>query len=214
MHSKRWLQEHFKDLYVKRSQAEGYVSRAAYKLLEIQQKDRIFCPGMRVLDLGSAPGGWSQVARECVGKNGQVVASDILPMTPLQDVLFVQGDFTQQPVLDDILTVLSGEQLDIVISDMAPNLSGQKSIDQPRSVYLVELAWDCAQKVLALGGSFLVKIFQGEGVDVLIAEMKPYFKQIKFRKPAASRARSREVYILGTGFMRYNGNSCLEGQEL
>jgi len=207
MHSKRWLEEHFKDPYVKRSKKEGYVSRAAYKLLEIQERDHIFKEGMRVLDLGAAPGGWSQVAIAHVGKRGKVVATDILAMTPPAGVQFVQGDFTEQAVLDEILSVIGEQQMDIVMSDMAPNLSGQKIIDQPRSMYLVELAWDCAQQVLADGGTFLAKVFQGHGVDAFTAEIKKHFKKCKCRKPEASRARSREVYILGCGFMRYNQNS-------
>lgn len=200
--SKRWLQEHFSDKYVKQAQLHGYPSRAAYKLLELQDKDKLIKKGMAVVDLGAAPGGWSMVANEIVGDKGQVIALDILPMDPVTGVIFIQGDFTEQSVLDELIQVLDQRLVDIVMSDMAPNLSGQKSIDQPRAMYLVELAWSCAQDILRPGGTFIAKIFQGSGVEALVAEMKPYFKQIKYRKPDSSRPRSREVFLVAQGFQQ------------
>lgn len=198
--SSRWLQEHFNDPWVKKAQAEGYRSRAVFKLLEIQQKDRIFRQGMTVLDLGAAPGGWSQVAADLVGEKGLVVASDILEMDPVHGVTFIHGDFREDAVLDAILQVLAGRKVDLVISDMAPNMSGERSVDQPRAMYLAELALDMARKVLRPGGDFLVKVFQGEGIDALRSEMKLSFRQLLVRKPEASRTRSNEVYLLGRGF--------------
>lgn len=205
--SKRWLKEHFSDQYVKQAQAKGYVSRAAYKLIALQEKDHIFKPGMTVVDLGAAPGGWSQVARQLVGDRGRVIALDLLPMEPISGVTFIQGDFREQTVLDVLLKTLGDQKADVVISDMAPNLSGQKSIDQPRSMYLVELAWECAQQILRPGGHFLVKIFQGEGVDRFLQDMKLHFETVKSRKPGASRARSREFYLLNKGFLGYTEES-------
>lgn len=201
--SKRWLKEHFDDQYVKRAQAKGYLSRAAYKLLAIQEKDKLITPGMVVVDLGAAPGGWSQVAMELVGDKGKVIALDILPMEPISGVTFIQGDFREQTVLDQLFDAVGDRQVDVVISDMAPNLSGQKSIDQPRSMYLIELAWDCAKQVLRPGGHFLAKVFQGEGVDNFIKDLRLNFDTVKSRKPDASRARSREFYILGKGYLGY-----------
>lgn len=198
--SKGWLKEHFDDHYVKMAQKQGYRSRACFKLLEIQEKDKLIRTGMTVVDLGAAPGGWSQVAAEIVGSSGRVIASDILPMDSLADVEFVQGDFTDQQVLDKLLNLLNGEKADLVISDMAPNMSGMKDVDQPQSIYLVELALDMAQQVLKPGGSFLSKVFQGEGFDSLLQEMHQHFNKVQTRKPAASRPRSREVYQLGRGF--------------
>lgn len=203
MSSKRWLKEHFSDQYVKKAQATGYVSRAAFKLQAIQEKDKLITPGMTVVDLGAAPGGWSQVARELVGEKGKVIALDILPMEPISGVTFIQGDFREQSVLDELLQEAGEHGVDVVISDMAPNLSGQKSIDQPRSMYLLELAWDCARQILRPGGHFLAKVFQGEGVDTFIKDIRSNFKTVKSRKPDASRARSREFYILGKGFLGY-----------
>lgn len=198
--SKAWLKEHFDDHYVKLAQKEGYRSRACYKLLEIQEKDRLIKPGMTVVDLGSAPGGWSQVAAGLVGSRGRVVASDILPMDGLADVEFIQGDFTEQSVLEEILALLGDDKADLVISDMAPNMSGMSAVDQPGSMYLVELALDMASQTLKPGGVFLAKVFQGEGFDELIATMRSQYKVVKSRKPAASRPRSREVYQLCRGF--------------
>ena len=198
--SRRWLKEHFDDSYVKRAQAAGYRSRASYKLLEIQDKDRLIKPGMTVVDLGAAPGGWSQVAAELVGEKGRVIASDILSMAPIAGVDFVQGDFTEQAALDGILGLLNGQRADLVISDMAPNMSGMPAVDQPRGMYLVELALDLATQVLRPGGDFLTKVFQGEGFDELLKILRERFGQVITRKPGASRARSREMYLLGRGF--------------
>lgn len=199
--SKQWLKEHFDDAYVKRSQEEGYRSRASYKLLEIQQKDRLIRPGMKVVDLGSAPGGWSQVAADLVGDQGKVFACDILPMDNLAGVQFIQGDFTEDTVLEQLLALIGEEGADLVISDMAPNISGMKDIDQPRVMYLAELALDLARSILAPGSYFLVKVFQGAGFDEFQRELQTSFKSVKTRKPKASRARSREVYLLGAQFI-------------
>ena len=199
--SKQWLKEHFDDAYVKRSQEDGYRSRASYKLLEIQDKDKLMKPGMTVVDLGAAPGGWSQVAAEIVGEKGRVIASDILPMDGLADVEFIQGDFTEDSVLEQILSVLNDEGADLVISDMAPNMSGMKAIDQPRVMYLAELALDMAKTVLSPGAYFLVKVFQGAGFAEYQREMQACFRSVKTRKPAASRSRSREIYLLGANFI-------------
>ncbi|WP_066017428.1 23S rRNA (uridine(2552)-2'-O)-methyltransferase RlmE [Endozoicomonas atrinae] len=198
--SGRWLKEHFDDHYVKQSQKDGWRSRASYKLLEIQEKDKLFRSGIRVVDLGAAPGGWSQVAVELVGDQGRVVASDILPMDPIAGVDFVQGDFTEDTVLEQILETIGSDRVDLVISDMAPNMSGALSVDQPNAMYLVELALDLSRQVLRKGGVFLVKVFQGEGFDAYLKDMKTSFDKVLTRKPTASRARSREVYLLATGF--------------
>jgi 23S rRNA (uridine2552-2'-O)-methyltransferase len=202
--SKQWLREHFDDSYVRRSQEDGYRSRASYKLLEIQEKDQLIRPGMTVIDLGSAPGGWSQVAAALVGEKGKVLASDILPMDSLAGVEFIQGDFTEQPVLDEILARLGDDGADLVISDMAPNLSGMKEMDQPRAMYLAELALDLAKTTLHDGAYFLVKVFQGEGFEDFHRQLKECFQSVKTRKPGASRQRSREIYLLGAGFKAVN----------
>ncbi len=194
-----WLKEHFDDQYVKQSQIDGYRSRASYKLLEIQKKDKLFKHGMTVIDLGAAPGGWSQVAQELVGEKGKVIASDILPMDVLTDVVFVQGDFTDEKVFDELMSKIDGK-VDLVISDMAPNMSGNASVDIPNAMYLVELALDMARQTLKPNGAFIAKVFQGEGFDALIAEMRQSFTKVYSRKPDASRARSREVYQIGVGF--------------
>lgn len=194
--SSRWLQEHFNDPFVKKAQAEGYRSRAVFKLLEIQQKDRILRPGMTVLDLGAAPGGWTQAAVDLVGDKGLVIASDILPMDPVAGATFIQGDFREQEVFDAILAALDGREVDLVISDMAPNMSGERSVDQPRAMYLAELALDMATRVLRPGGDFLTKVFQGEGIDAYRAEIRRHFRQLQVRKPEASRSRSAELYLL------------------
>nr|WP_249344633.1 23S rRNA (uridine(2552)-2'-O)-methyltransferase RlmE [Marinomonas sp. CT5] len=191
------MKEHFDDPYVKKSQQDGYRSRASYKLIEINDKDKLFRPAIRVVDLGAAPGGWSQVAAKLVGDKGTVVASDILEMAPLPGVSFVQGDFTEQEVYEAILTEVGDEKADLVISDMAPNMSGNSSSDQPQAMYLVELALDMATQVLRPGGNFLVKVFQGEGFDEYLKTMRSQFGSVVTRKPDASRARSREVYLLG-----------------
>ncbi|WP_263081946.1 23S rRNA (uridine(2552)-2'-O)-methyltransferase RlmE [Endozoicomonas sp. Mp262] len=198
--SGQWLREHFNDQYVKLSQKDGWRSRASYKLLEIQEKDRVIRPGMKVVDLGAAPGGWSQVAVKLAGDKGRVVASDILPMDPIADVDFVQGDFTEEAVLDSILETIGGDQVDLVISDMAPNMSGMLSVDQPKSMYLAELALDMARRVLRKNGTFLTKVFQGEGFDAYLKDMRSSFGRVQTRKPKASRPRSREVYLLARDF--------------
>lgn len=191
------MKEHFDDPYVKKSQQDGYRSRASYKLIEINDKDKLFKPAMRVVDLGAAPGGWSQVAAKLVGDNGTIVASDILEMAPLPGVSFVQGDFTEQEVYEAILSEIGDKKADLVISDMAPNMSGNSSSDQPQAMYLVELALDMAAQVLRPGGNFLVKVFQGEGFEEYLKTMRAQFDSVVTRKPDASRARSREVYLLG-----------------
>jgi len=197
--SQRWLKEHFSDMWVAKAQAEGYRSRASYKLIEINEKDRILKKGMRVLDLGAAPGGWVQVAAKHLQGTGRIVASDILPMDAIADVTFVQGDFREQEVFDAILDALGNEPVDFVMSDMAPNMSGNRAVDIPRAMYLAELALDMAQQVLSPDGHFLVKVFHGEGIEEYRAAMRDTFKRFVTRKPAASRARSAEVYLLGSG---------------
>jgi 23S rRNA (uridine2552-2'-O)-methyltransferase len=198
--SSRWLQEHFNDHYVKESQKDGYRSRASYKLIEIQQKDRLFKPGMVVVDLGAAPGGWSQVVAQLVGDKGMVLASDILPMDSLEGVTFIQGDFTEAAVFDQLLAALDGRQVDVVISDMAPNMSGIPGVDQPKAMHLVELALDMTRQVVKPGGAFVCKVFHGEGFDSWMKECKQQFEKVATRKPDASRSRSREVYVVGKGF--------------
>lgn len=202
--SRRWLQEHFSDPHVKRSRELGYRSRASAKLLEIQRRDRLIRPGMTVVDLGAAPGGWSQVAREAVGAGGKVIAVDLLPMAPIAGVEFVQGDFSEGEVLDRVLERLGGAAADLVISDMAPNMSGMKEVDQPRAMDLAELALDLAQRILAPRGSLLVKVFQGAGCERFRAALKSGFAAVKTRKPDASRARSSEMYLLASGFHGQN----------
>ncbi|MFT6220651.1 MAG: 23S rRNA (uridine2552-2'-O)-methyltransferase [Candidatus Endobugula sp.] len=198
--SKGWLDEHFKDKYVQQSQQDGYRSRACYKLIEINKKDKLIKKNMTVIDLGSAPGGWSQVAAELVGDNGTVVASDILPMDNIAGVEFVQGDFTEDSVFEEIMNVMHGFKADLVISDMAPNMSGMADVDQPRAMHLVELALDMAVNTLEVGGAFVAKVFQGEGFDESLAIARKHFTRVVTRKPDASRARSREVYWVATGF--------------
>jgi 23S rRNA (uridine2552-2'-O)-methyltransferase len=198
--SKGWLKEHFDDQYVKQSQQDGYRSRASYKLLELDKKDKLFRSGMTVVDLGAAPGGWCQVAARCIGHHGRVIASDILPMDSLAGVEFIQGDFTENEVFEQILEAMGPEKADLVISDMAPNMSGMADVDQPRAMYLVELALDMARETLKKEGVFVTKIFQGEGFDGFLKDAKDSFKSVVIRKPDASRARSREVYIVAKGF--------------
>ena len=198
--SKAWLKEHREDPYVQQAQREGYRSRACYKLLELQERDKLIRPGMTVLDLGSAPGGWSQVAVALVGHSGRVIASDILPMDTIAGVDFIQGDFTEEEVFEQLLAALAGTPVDLVISDMAPNMSGLNAVDQPRSIYLVELALDMARQVLTPGGAFVSKVFQGEGFDELYREARESFDRVLTRKPKASRPRSREVYVVARGF--------------
>ncbi|WP_024462411.1 23S rRNA (uridine(2552)-2'-O)-methyltransferase RlmE [Marinimicrobium sp. LS-A18] len=198
--SNRWLDEHFSDPYVKQSQKDGYRSRASYKLIELDKKDKLFKPGMSVVDLGSAPGGWSQVAADRVGDKGMVLASDILPMDSIAGVAFIQGDFTEEAVLEQLLAALGGQKADLVISDMAPNMSGMNAVDQPAAIYLVELALDMARQVLKPGGHFVAKVFHGEGFDPLLQDTRDAFTKVAVRKPDASRARSREVYLVARGF--------------
>ena len=198
--SQRWLKEHFDDPYVQKAQKEGYRSRASYKLIELDDKDRLIKPGMRVVDLGAAPGGWSQVAAKRVGSHGFVLASDILPMDSHEDVRFVRGDFTEQEVFDKLLIELEGHPADLVISDMAPNMSGVKGIDQTRAMFLVELSLDMAQQVLKRGGAYVTKIFHGEGFDDFVKLCRTQFDRVVVRKPDASRPRSPEVYLVATGF--------------
>lgn len=202
--STRWLQEHFDDEYVKRSQKEGYRSRAVYKLKELHDKDRLIQQGMTVVDLGAAPGGWSQFAVELAGKNGRVIASDILPIDPLPFVEFIQGDFTEERILGEILDLIGNDKANIVISDMAPNLSGNDAIDQPGSIYLCELALDISRQILVENGTMIVKLFQGTGSDKYLKEVRQNFKKVKIRKPKASRARSREVYVVAQSYFSTN----------
>ena len=197
--SKRWLQEHHQDKFVNKAREEGYRSRAVYKLEEIQQKDRILRAGQSVLDLGAAPGGWSEYSIGIVGDRGRVIALDILDMTVPPGVEFLQGDFTETETLNRLTELLGETQIDLVLSDMAPNLSGMDSIDQPRSIYLAELAFDLARQYLRMHGVFVVKLFQGEGFEELVASFRLAFKSVKFRKPDASRARSREIYAVCMG---------------
>lgn len=197
--SSRWLKEHFKDEYVRRAQEQGYRSRAVFKLLEVQEKDRILKPGMVVVDLGAAPGGWSEAARQLVGRNGRLIATDILPMDPIEGVEFLEGDFREDEVLDRLLALIGEDRADLVLSDMAPNMSGVDAVDQPRAMYLAELALDLARKILKPGGDFLVKVFQGEGSEAYLRTLRQDFDKVIVRKPRASRPRSREVYILARG---------------
>jgi 23S rRNA (uridine2552-2'-O)-methyltransferase len=197
--SKQWLREHFNDEYVQRAQQEGYRSRAVYKLLEIQKRDKLIKPGMTVVDLGAAPGGWSEVARNLVGKKGRVIATDILPMDPIEGVDFVQGDFREEAVFEKLMEIIGNQPVDLVLSDMAPNMSGRDAVDQPRSMYLVELALDMARQILKPGGDMLVKVFQGEGSEAYFKELRSEFERLMIRKPKASRPRSSEVYALARG---------------
>ena len=194
------MQEHFDDEYVKLAQVQGYRSRAVFKLKEIQEKDKFIKPGMNVIDLGAAPGGWSQFARPLLGKKSKLNALDILQMESIEGVVFIQGDFREAAVLDELTTVLAAAPVDIVLSDMAPNMSGSKGIDQPNAMYLAELALDTAKAVLVKGGDFLVKVFQGEGFEAFHRDMQQHFEKVVIRKPKASRPRSNEVYLLGKGF--------------
>lgn len=196
--SGRWLQEHAADPYVREAQATGWRSRAVYKLIEIDERDRLFRPGLQVVDLGAAPGGWSQYARSKVGA-GKVLALDILPMNPVEGVVFVEGDFTEQAVLAQLQAQLPAGRADLVLSDMAPNMSGIRAADQARGMYLAELALALAQEVLGADGALLVKVFQGEGFDAYLRQLRAGFERVVVRKPAASRDRSREQYLLARG---------------
>ena len=198
--STRWLKEHFDDKYVQQAQKLGLRSRAVFKIDEIQLKDKLIKPGMTVVDLGAAPGGWSQFAVEQVGDKGRVIACDILPMDPIAGVDFLQGDFREEAVLAALLERVGDAKVDVVLSDMAPNMSGTPAVDQPRSMYLVELALEMCKEVLAPNGSFVVKVFQGVGSEEYLKAVRELFKVVKVRKPDSSRARSREVYIVATDF--------------
>lgn len=194
------MQEHFDDEYVRLAQAQGYRSRAVFKLSEIQDKDQIIKPGMNIIDLGAAPGGWSQFARKLLGAKDRLIALDILPMEPLPGVDFIQGDFREDSVLQKLYELLDSAPVNLVMSDMAPNISGSREMDQPRAIYLAELALDTAKAVLAKNGVFLVKLFQGAGFEDFHREVQHAFSKVVIRKPKASRARSNEVYILAKGF--------------
>ncbi len=196
--SRAWMKEHLDDHYVKLAQRDGYRARAAYKLLEINEKLQLIKKGMTVVDLGSAPGSWSQVAGKLVGDNGKLIASDILPMDTLENVTFIQGDFREQEVFDRIMAEVAGKPVDVVLSDMAPNTSGFSAVDQPRMIYLCELAVDFAEQVLEEGGTLVIKVFQGEGSDELRKAMQQKFSKVRSIKPAASRARSKEMYWIAT----------------
>ena len=196
--SGRWMSEHLSDEYVKRAKKEGYRSRAVYKLTEATDKDKFIKPGHTVLDLGAAPGGWSQVAIKIVGKKGQVIASDILDIEPIENVDFLRGDFTELEVYEKLLALTKGKKVDVLLSDMAPNMSGQLSIDIPKSLYLCELALDMALKTLAPNGVFFIKVFQGTGFDNYVKACRAAFTKVAIRKPKASRARSKEVYLLAS----------------
>ena len=198
--SNNWLHRHVNDPFVKKAQIDGYRSRSAYKLIELNEKDRLMKPGMRILDLGSAPGGWSQVAGKLVGRKGRVLATDILPMDPIDNVDFVQGDFNDEVVVAQLLEWLEGGKFDLIISDIAPNLSGIDSADQAGSMYFLELALDTVRKTLKPGATFAAKMFQGSGSDEYLKELRASFEKVLIRKPAASRAQSREVYIVAKGF--------------
>jgi 23S rRNA (uridine2552-2'-O)-methyltransferase len=198
--SSTWLQRHVSDPFVKKAQLEGYRSRSAYKLIELNEKDRLIRPGMRIMDLGSAPGGWSQVAGKLVGARGRVLATDILPMEPIKNVDFIQGDFTDEAVVAQLLEWLGGGRFDLIVSDIAPNITGIDSADQASSMYFLELALDTVRQTLKPGATFVAKMFQGSGSDQYLKDLRKSFDKVLIRKPAASRAESREVYIVAKGF--------------
>ena len=197
--NRSWIKQHVNDPYVLQSQRDGYRSRASYKLLEIIGKERLIRPGMTVVDLGAAPGGWSQVAMELVGHEGRVHAVDLLPMDGIAGVDFIQGDFTEEPILQQLMALIDNRPVDLVISDMAPNLTGSKAVDQPQVIYLVELAVDLATQVLKPDGVFIAKLFQGEGFDEFVRQVRTLFNTVSMRKPDASRSKSREVYMVAKG---------------
>jgi len=197
--NRTWIKQHVKDPYVMQSQRDGYRSRASYKLLEIVEKNCLIKPGMAVVDLGSAPGGWSQVAAKLVGHKGSVVAVDILPMNSIAGVNFIQGDFTEEAILAELLEKIGNKPVNLVISDMAPNLTGMKAVDQPAVVYLAELAVDLAQQVMTDDGIFIAKLFQGEGFDEFVRNTRTVFNVVSLKKPDASRSKSREVYMVAKG---------------
>jgi 23S rRNA (uridine2552-2'-O)-methyltransferase len=197
--NRSWIKQHVKDPYVQQSQRDGYRSRASYKLLEIIGKERLIRPGMTVVDLGAAPGGWSQVAMELVGHEGRVHAVDLLPMDGIAGVDFIQGDFTEESVFEELMALIDNRPVDLVISDMAPNLTGSKAVDQPQIIYLVELAVDLASQVMKPDGVFIAKLFQGEGFDEFVRHARTMFNTVNVRKPDASRSKSREVYMVAKG---------------
>ncbi len=192
------MHEHLSDEFVKKAQKEGYRSRAVYKLLEIIEKNNVIHNGDIVLDLGAAPGGWSQVAAKFVGEKGKVIASDILPIEDINGVIFLQGDFTEESIYEKLLELTGDFKVNVVLSDMAPNMSGQLSVDQPKSMYLADLAIEMAIKTLDLNGNFIVKLFQGEGFDAFVQTTRKSFKKVSVLKPKASRPRSKEVYLLAS----------------
>ncbi|MDQ0125547.1 23S rRNA (uridine2552-2'-O)-methyltransferase [Pseudomonas lini] len=202
--SLKWLQRHVNDPYVKQAQKDGYRSRASYKLLEVQEKYKLIRPGMSVVDLGAAPGGWSQVTSRLIGGQGRLIASDILEMDSIPDVTFIQGDFTQDEVLAQILEAVGNSQVDLVISDMAPNMSGTPEVDMPKAMFLCELALDLAARILKPGGNFVIKVFQGEGFDAYVKDARQKFDKVQMIKPDSSRGSSREQYMLAWG---YRGSS-------
>ncbi len=197
--SASWLKEHFDDYYVNKAKQDGYRSRAIYKLQEIDEKDKLFEKGMAVVDLGAAPGGWSQWTTHKVGSNGRVFALDILPVEPFAGVTFIQGDFQEDEVYQSLVDSLAGREVDLVMSDMAPNMTGNSAVDIPRAMYLVELSVDLADQVLRKKGDLLMKVFQGEGYDVLLRNLKKKYTKVVTRKPKASRPRSKEIYVLARG---------------
>jgi 23S rRNA (uridine2552-2'-O)-methyltransferase len=198
--SASWLSRHLSDPFVKQAQKDGYRSRSAYKLIELNEKDKLIRPGMRILDLGSAPGGWSQVAGRIVGAKGRVLATDILPMDALLNVDFIQGDFTEDAIVQQLLDWLGGGKFDLIVSDIAPNITGISSADQASSIYFLELALDTVRKTLKPGATFVAKMFQGSGSDQYLKELRAHFDKVLIRKPAASRKESREVYLVAKGF--------------
>ena len=198
--SSEWLRRHVNDPFVKQAQVDGYRSRSAYKLVELDKKDRLIRPGMRIMDLGSAPGGWSQVAGRLVGKKGRVLATDILPMDPIANVDFIQGDFTDEAVVAQLMGWLQGGRFDLIVSDIAPNITRIDSADQAGSMHFLELALDTVRQTLKPGANFVAKMFQGSGSDDYVKELRTSFEKVLIRKPAASRAESREVYIVAKGF--------------
>lgn len=199
--SRQWLTEHRRDQFVQRSRDEGYRSRAAYKLLEIDRRDDLFRPGMTVVDLGASPGSWSQVAANRVLREGRVIAVDLLPMEPIPGGDFILGDFADPSVLDTLLATLEGSEVALVMSDMAPNATGIRAVDQPRALYLSELALDLCRRVLIPGGDFLVKVFEGSGKEQFVTQLRGSFGQVLTRKPKASRPGSRELYLLGRRYV-------------
>lgn len=198
--SNRWLQEHFDDVFVKKAHAEGYRSRAVYKLKEVDEKEHLLKPGITVVDLGAAPGGWTQYVAEKLDGRGTIVALDILPMDALPDVQFIQGDFREDVVLEQLMKLIPNRGVDLLLSDMAPNMSGSAAVDIPRAMYLVELAFDFGNKMLKPGGTLLMKVFHGEGFDDLVKQARRQFDKVVIRKPSASRSRSRETYLLAKGY--------------